>query len=150
MMYMWNGFTMISKRPELTEGMMETLLEAELSLQKSPVNEFTVDDTCVVLLLKGLCLKNQGKIQAAEGCFNTVYNSEKKIKLDHYLIPNALLELSLLYIDLGRKEQAVKLLQKAKNNYKEYSMESRTQFRIHAALSKLKADTSDEGETTVL
>ena len=36
MMYMWNGFAMISKRPELTEGMMETLLEAERSLQESP------------------------------------------------------------------------------------------------------------------
>lgn len=33
---MWNGFTMISKRPELTEGMMETLLEAERSLQEAP------------------------------------------------------------------------------------------------------------------
>ena len=37
-----------------------------------------------------------------------------------------------------------------RHNYKEYSMESRTHFRIHAALSKLKADTSDQGETTAL
>lgn len=29
-------------------------------------------------------------------------------------------------------------------------MESRTQFRIHAALSKLKADTSDQDEITAL
>lgn len=37
-----------------------------------------------------------------------------------------------------------------RNNYKEYSMESRTQFRIHAALSKLKADVSDQDEITAL
>ncbi|XP_064842519.1 tetratricopeptide repeat protein 39A-like isoform X3 [Oncorhynchus masou masou] len=98
----------------------------------------------------GLCLKNQRHIQAAEECFNKVYNSEKKIKFDHYLVPNALLELSVVYIDTGRKEEAIKLLVKAKTNYKEYSMESRTQFRIHAALSKLKADTSDQDEITPL
>uniref|UniRef100_A0A8C1HL15 Zgc:158403 n=2 Tax=Cyprinus carpio TaxID=7962 RepID=A0A8C1HL15_CYPCA len=146
MMYMWNGFSMISKQPELTEGMMETLLEAERTLQ----NEYSVDDTCVILLLKGLCLKNQGQTQAAEDCFKQVYSSEKKVKFDHYLVPNALLEMSLLYIDTGKKEQAIHLLQKAKKNYKEYSMESRTQFRVHAALTKLKADTNDQDEITTL
>ena len=33
---MWNGFTVISKRPELTDGMMQTLLEAERALLESP------------------------------------------------------------------------------------------------------------------
>uniref|UniRef100_A0A8C1TDX6 Zgc:158403 n=1 Tax=Cyprinus carpio TaxID=7962 RepID=A0A8C1TDX6_CYPCA len=150
MMYMWNGFSMISKQPELTEGMMQTLLEAERTLQAAPENEYSVDDTCVILLLKGLCLKNQGQTQAAEDCFKQVYSSEKKVKFDHYLVPNALLEMSLLYIDTGRKEQAIHLLQKAKKNYKEYSMESRTQFRVHAALTKLKADTNDQDEITTL
>ncbi|XP_056609731.1 tetratricopeptide repeat protein 39A isoform X2 [Triplophysa dalaica] len=150
MMYMWNGFSMISKRPELTQGMMDTLLDAERTLAATPENELTVDDRCVILLLKGLCLKNQGHMQAAEECFDQVYSSEKKLKFDDYLVPNALLELSLLYVDTGRKDQAIKLLQKAKNNYKEYSMESRTQFRVHATLTKLKADTSDQDEITVL
>uniref|UniRef100_A0A8C7DBM0 Zgc:158403 n=1 Tax=Oncorhynchus kisutch TaxID=8019 RepID=A0A8C7DBM0_ONCKI len=102
MMYMWNGFSMISKRPELTEGMLQTLVEAERTLLESPVNEYSMDDRCVIYLLKGLCLKNQRHIQAAEECFNKVYNSEKKIKFDHYLVPNALLELSVVYMDTGR------------------------------------------------
>lgn len=29
---MWNGFSMISKQPEFTQGILETLLEAERSL----------------------------------------------------------------------------------------------------------------------
>lgn len=33
---MWNGFSMISKRPELTEGMMQTLVEAERTLLEAP------------------------------------------------------------------------------------------------------------------
>lgn len=37
-----------------------------------------------------------------------------------------------------------------RKNYKEYSMESRTQFRVHAALTKLKADTNDQDEKATL
>uniref|UniRef100_A0A665VYW8 Zgc:158403 n=1 Tax=Echeneis naucrates TaxID=173247 RepID=A0A665VYW8_ECHNA len=147
MMYMWNGFNVIRKRPELTEGIMQTLLEAELCALSSTGNEYSVDDCCVIQLLKGLCLKNQGLLQAAEECFNKVCSSEKKIKFDHYLVPNSLVELSLLYIDQGRREEAVKLLRKAKQNYKDYSMESRTQFRVHAALAKLKADPGEDEDT---
>ncbi|XP_060921864.1 tetratricopeptide repeat protein 39A isoform X1 [Labrus mixtus] len=147
MMYMWNGFSMISKRPELTEGMMQTLMEAEGSLLESPENEYTLDDRCVIHLLKGLCLKNQGLLQEAEECFNTVISSEKKIRFDHYLVPNTLVELSLLYIHQGRRDKAIKLLHKAKHNYKEYSMESRTQFRVHAALAKLKAEHGEEEDS---
>lgn len=33
---MWNGFSMINKTPELTEGMMQTLVEAERSLLEAP------------------------------------------------------------------------------------------------------------------
>lgn len=35
---MWNGFSMICKQPELTEGMMQTLVEAERTLLESPGN----------------------------------------------------------------------------------------------------------------
>ncbi|KAM7386265.1 hypothetical protein PAMA_009074 [Pampus argenteus] len=147
MMYMWNGFSMISKRPELTEGMMQTLVEAERALLESPENEYLVDDRCLIHLLKGLCLKNQGLLDAAEECFNKVCSSEKRIRFDHYLVPNSLVELSLLYIDQGRRNEAIKVLHKAKQNYKDYSMESRTQFRVHAALAKLEAGPGGEEDT---
>lgn len=39
---------------------------------------------------------------------------QKKIRFDHYVVPNSLVELSLLYIDQGRRDEAVKLLTKAK------------------------------------
>uniref|UniRef100_A0A8C4H589 Zgc:158403 n=1 Tax=Dicentrarchus labrax TaxID=13489 RepID=A0A8C4H589_DICLA len=146
MMYMWNGFSMISKRPELTEGMMQTLVDAECAPSFTE-NEYSVDDRCLIHLLKGLCFKNQGLLQAAEECFNKVLSSEKKIRFDHYLVPNSLVELSLLYVDQGRRDEAIKILHKAKQNYKDYSMESRTQFRVHAALAKLKADPGEEDDT---
>uniref|UniRef100_A0A672GGN0 Tetratricopeptide repeat protein 39A-like n=1 Tax=Salarias fasciatus TaxID=181472 RepID=A0A672GGN0_SALFA len=139
MMYIWNGFSMIKKQPQLTEGMLQTLSEAEQ-------NEYTLDDCCVIHMLKGLCLKNQGLLRDAEDHFIKVCANEKKIRFDDYLVPNCLVELSLLYVDQGRREEAIKLLRKAKHNYKDYSMESRTQFRVHAALSKLKAEPGEEDD----
>uniref|UniRef100_A0A8C4H6W3 Zgc:158403 n=1 Tax=Dicentrarchus labrax TaxID=13489 RepID=A0A8C4H6W3_DICLA len=153
MMYMWNGFSMISKRPELTEENEITqhiCASAVLMMRCAPSfteNEYSVDDRCLIHLLKGLCFKNQGLLQAAEECFNKVLSSEKKIRFDHYLVPNSLVELSLLYVDQGRRDEAIKILHKAKQNYKDYSMESRTQFRVHAALAKLKADPGEEDDT---
>uniref|UniRef100_A0A672GID4 Tetratricopeptide repeat protein 39A-like n=1 Tax=Salarias fasciatus TaxID=181472 RepID=A0A672GID4_SALFA len=138
MMYIWNGFSMIKKQPQLTEGMLQTLSEAERRILEAPENEYTLDDCCVIHMLKGLCLKNQGLLRDAEDHFIKVCANEKKIRFDDYLVPNCLVELSLLYVDQGRREEAIKLLRKAKHNYKDYSMESRTQFRVHAALSKLK------------
>ncbi|KAJ6657727.1 hypothetical protein lerEdw1_002228 [Lerista edwardsae] len=145
MMYMWNGFTVLGKRQELLEGTLETLTQAEKRLQEVPASEYQVDDQCLVLLLKGLVLKHLHSPAEAEACFSAVHSSEKKIRYDHYLVPNALLELSLLYVAQGRSEEAVHLLRRAKNNYKNYSMESRTLFRIHAVLSKLKASQEENG-----
>ncbi|KAM9780446.1 tetratricopeptide repeat protein 39A [Neosynchiropus ocellatus] len=143
MMYMWNGFSVIKKRPELTAGMLETIEEAQRALLETPEHESSADDQCLIHLLRGMCLKNQGLLRAAEESFNSVCAGEKRIRYEHYLVPNAMVELSLLYHDQGRRDEAIKILHKAKH-YKEYSMESRTRFRIHAALAKLKADPGDE------
>uniref|UniRef100_A0A8C6TEY6 Zgc:158403 n=2 Tax=Neogobius melanostomus TaxID=47308 RepID=A0A8C6TEY6_9GOBI len=140
MMYMWNGFSMIRRRPELTKGMLETVQEAERTLQDSPEHEFVVDDLCLILLLKGVCLRNQGPAAFCSG-------HERKIRFDHYLVPNALVEMGLIYIYQGERDKAIKVLRKAKNSYKDYSMESRTQFRIHAALAKVKAEKAEDEDT---
>ncbi|XP_035107315.2 tetratricopeptide repeat protein 39A isoform X7 [Callithrix jacchus] len=139
MMYIWNGYAVIGKQPKLTDGILEIITKAEEMLEKGPENEYSVDDECLVKLLKGLCLKYLGRVQEAEENFRSISASEKKIKYDHYLIPNALLELALLFMEQGRNEEAIKLLESAKQNYKNYSMESRTHFRIQAATLQAKS-----------
>ncbi|KAM7162267.1 tetratricopeptide repeat protein 39A isoform 3-T4 [Macrochelys suwanniensis] len=139
MMYIWNGYAVIGKCPDLTEGMLQTLTEAEAALERSTATELLADDQCLLKLLKGLCLKHLGKISEAEDYFTYIHLNERKIKYDHYLIPNALLELAVLYMDHGRREEGVKLLERAKQNYKNYSMETRTHFRIQAALHQAKS-----------
>lgn len=39
MMYIWNGYAVIGKCPNLTEGMLETLNEAEEALARSSGNQ---------------------------------------------------------------------------------------------------------------
>ncbi|XP_048845791.1 tetratricopeptide repeat protein 39A-like [Brienomyrus brachyistius] len=139
MMYIWNGYTVIGKSRDLTEGMLDTLNEAQRRLEENPRTEYSIDDQCVVSLLKGLCLRHLGLLEEAEHHFNLVLCNENQIKFDHYLVPTVLLEHALLCMEQGRKEEAVKLLEAAKQNYKNYSMESRTLFRIQAALQKARA-----------
>ncbi|XP_013930469.1 PREDICTED: tetratricopeptide repeat protein 39A, partial [Thamnophis sirtalis] len=114
--------------------------------------DFLVDDHCMIKLLKGLCLKHLGKISEAEDHFTYIHFNEKKIKYDHYLIPNALLELALLYLDQDKIEEAIKILERAKQNYKNYSMETRTHFRIQAALHQARSlpDDDDDSIATVV
>ncbi|XP_072560242.1 tetratricopeptide repeat protein 39A-like isoform X2 [Paramormyrops kingsleyae] len=139
MMYIWNGYTVIGKSRDLTEGMLDTLNEAQRRLEENPRTEYSIDDQCVVSLLKGLCLRHLGLLEEAEHHFNLVLCNENQIKFDQYLVPTVLLEHALLYMEQGRSQEAVKLLESAKQNYKNYSMESRTLFRIQAALQKARA-----------
>ncbi|KAL2079372.1 hypothetical protein ACEWY4_025116 [Coilia grayii] len=138
MMYIWNGFTIVGKRVDAAEALLITIEKAEQNLHTT-TNEYTVDDECLVQLLKGLCLKHLNRLLQAELCFTQVLASEKRIRYDHYLVPFTLYELGLLYKLQGDFAKATKYVEDAKLNYKDYSMESRLHFRIHAALSSLKS-----------
>uniref|UniRef100_W5N1Q8 Tetratricopeptide repeat protein 39B n=1 Tax=Lepisosteus oculatus TaxID=7918 RepID=W5N1Q8_LEPOC len=140
MMYVWNGFTIVGKRADLTEGLLITIEKAEEQLRCDPnPTEYHPDDQCLVQMLKGLCLKHLGRLMQSELCFTQVVASEKMIRYDHYLVPFSLYELGLLYKQQGDFQKAIRFIENAKLNYKDYSMESRLHFRIHAALNSLKS-----------
>uniref|UniRef100_A0A673MQ52 Tetratricopeptide repeat protein 39A-like n=1 Tax=Sinocyclocheilus rhinocerous TaxID=307959 RepID=A0A673MQ52_9TELE len=128
MMYIWNGYTVIGKHKDLTEGMLKTLDEAQQTLEQHPTQNKNF--TCFSLYITNALLLSV--------CLCLYLYSESQIKYDHYLVPNALLEHGLLCLEQGRIEEAIKLLETAKQNYKNYSMESRTHFRIQAALHKAR------------
>ncbi|XP_068611794.1 tetratricopeptide repeat protein 39B [Brachionichthys hirsutus] len=139
MMYVWNGFTIVGKRADCTESLLVTIETAEKQLHNEPnPSEFHPDDSCMLQMLKGLCLKHLGRLLQAELCFTQVLSSECRIRYDHYLIPFTLYELGLLYKQQGDLTKAAAYIENAKMNYKDYSMESRLHFRIHAALNSLR------------
>lgn len=139
MMYVWNGFTIVGKSADCTEALLVTIEKAEERLRNDPnPSEYHPDDSCLVQMLKGLCLKHLGRLLQAELCFTQVLSSERRIRYDHYLVPFTLYELGLLYKQQGDFAKAASYIENAKTNYKDYSMESRLHFRIHAALNSLK------------
>ncbi|KAL1777297.1 tetratricopeptide repeat protein 39B isoform X2 [Sigmodon hispidus] len=142
MMYVWNGFSIVGKRKDLSENLLVTVEKAEAALQNQNFAD-SVDDECLVKLLKGCCLKNLQRPLQAELCFNHVLESEKLLKYDHYLVPFTLFELAFLYKSQGEIDKAIKALETARNNYKDYSLESRLHFRIQAALHLWKKPSSD-------
>uniref|UniRef100_A0A4W5JKB8 Tetratricopeptide repeat protein 39B n=1 Tax=Hucho hucho TaxID=62062 RepID=A0A4W5JKB8_9TELE len=141
MIYVWNGFTIVGKRPELTERILVTIEKAEEQLKNDPRlisgPSYHVDDQCMVQMLKGLCLRHLGRFDQAQLCFTHVISSENRIKHDLYLVPYSMYELGLLYKQQGDLENATTTIENAKLNYKGYSMESRLHFRIHAALNTM-------------
>nr|XP_020447540.1 tetratricopeptide repeat protein 39B-like isoform X3 [Monopterus albus] len=138
LMYLWNGFTVVGKRPELTESILSTLVKAEEQLRDDPnPSEYHLDDQCVVQLLKGLCLKGLGRLVQAELCFTQVISSEYDIKHYNYLVPYTRYELGMLHKEKGDINTAIKLIDSVKMNYKDYNMESRLHFRIHAVLDTM-------------
>ncbi|XP_040613159.1 tetratricopeptide repeat protein 39B isoform X2 [Mesocricetus auratus] len=142
MMYVWNGFSIVAKRKDLSENLLVTVEKAEAALQTQNFGD-SVDDECLVKLLKGCCLKNLQRPLQAELCFNHIIESEKLLKYDHYLVPFTLFELAFLYKSQGEIDKAIKALETARSNYKDYSLESRLHFRIQAALHLWKKPSSD-------
>uniref|UniRef100_A0A452RND0 Tetratricopeptide repeat protein 39B n=1 Tax=Ursus americanus TaxID=9643 RepID=A0A452RND0_URSAM len=114
MMYVWNGFPIVSKRKDLSENLLVTVEKAEAALQNENISDYSVDDECLVKLLKGCCLKNLQRPLQAELCFNHVIQSEKLLKYDHYLVPFTLFELAFLYKSQGEIDKAIKTLETAR------------------------------------
>uniref|UniRef100_A0A8C7Y5S3 Tetratricopeptide repeat protein 39B n=1 Tax=Oryzias sinensis TaxID=183150 RepID=A0A8C7Y5S3_9TELE len=115
MMYVWNGFTVVGKRPDLTESILSTLEKAEKQLQTNLApSEYHLDDQCVIQLLKGLCLRELGLLDRAEACFNHVISSEKDIKYDNYLVPFTMYELGLLHKQTGDVNKAIAVMERVK------------------------------------
>ena len=111
-----------------------------------------MEEDCLLLLLKGMCLKYMGAPMAAEECFREVIRlaggEGARLKADKYLLPYATVELALILLEAGTWEEAATLLEAAKG-YKEYSLQSRLHFRIHAAQNKIRAGNNNEEQVQV-
>ncbi|XP_001364811.2 tetratricopeptide repeat protein 39B-like [Monodelphis domestica] len=136
LMYIWSGFRIMKKRRDLIALWLDLIDKEEEVLQKTPNKEYQLEDMCLMYLLKGLCLKFLCKYWRAELYFHRVIQNEKVIKYDTYLVPYAYYELGLLQYLRGEKNAAIKSINLIKN-FKNFSMETRLQFRVHLALQQM-------------
>jgi len=144
LVYLWNGFTILGLHYQMVESFF-VLIEKEMEvLEKRQADKepFQVEDNSLLLLLKGMCLKYMSAPLAAEECFRHVIASGGQLKADKYLVPYATVELALLMMDGGDNQQAWNLLEVAKT-YKDYSLQSRLHFRIHAAQNMIQGGQTD-------
>ncbi|XP_037662553.1 tetratricopeptide repeat protein 39B-like [Choloepus didactylus] len=134
--YAWSGFRVMSKRLDLISSWLSIIEKGQVLLQENPNKEYAMDDTSLLNLLKGICLKHLGKYKRAEIYFNFVIEKEKVLKYDHYLVPYTYYELGILHYLKGDRARAIKNLDNIKN-YKDYAMEARLHFRAHIALEQI-------------
>ena len=153
LVYLWNGFSIMGLDYTRAERYLVTI-EAEMEAAQrrraaGGQEQFEVEDDCLLLLLKGMCLKYMSAPMGAEECFREVINRAggegARLKADKYLLPYATVELALILMEAGDNEEAASLLEAAKG-YKEYSLQSRLHFRIHAAQNKILAGNNNNEE----
>lgn len=93
--YIWNIYGNSKERPELIAPFLDII---ERKLRKT----LTGDDRYVLLLLKGVCLRNHRKPDEAIECFVEIVRNQDLIEVDTYLAPHACLELGLTYLHLSK------------------------------------------------
>lgn len=140
LMYVWNTFKVMGKHFQIADGIYQ-IIEKNLKRheEKSTPSPYDSDNLALILLLKGACLRHTKNTFLALKSLESVMALQSSIKEDMYLVAYALVEIGLIYAEEGRREQAITALEDAKKKYTGYSLESRLHFRIHAALTELKA-----------
>lgn len=135
LMYIWNLFRILGKKLELIQNVFKLVEKEMAKLEKD--SKFFEDNRCLLNLLKGACLRQMNANLQAEECFKFVVDNGKKIKEDTFLVPFAIVELSLIEVDRLNYQKANYYLEDAKKNYTGYSLESRLHFKIHAISNDL-------------
>lgn len=139
LVYLWHGFAVLGQHYNLVEGVYVTVQEEEKRLEEDPWSpDFSLENRCLLLLLRGMCLKHMAAPLGAEDCFRQIIEAAPRLQADGYLAPYATVELALLLISAGDTQAAGVLLETAKTGYKDYSLQSRLHFRIHAAQAKIR------------
>ena len=151
LVYLWNGFSILGQQFHMVETYY-AMVDQELDAIKRRTEDgmFQLEDECLLLLVKGVCLKYMSAPLAAEETFRAVLEKTSGgsgLKADKYLLPYASVELALLLIE-DNSQEAWDLLEAAKN-YKDYSLQSRLHFRIHAAQNRIKAGRAGSEENNL-
>lgn len=142
LLYIWNYFKIISKKWELCDNVYRIIDKCYKNFEINPDQygkQFACDNSALILLLKGSCLRHMGKPLQAEQCFKDIISMEKNIKYDTYIVPFSLFELALIYKSRGNFEKAAEILEDAKKNYSGYSLDTRLHFLVHSELTEINS-----------
>ena len=72
------------------------------------------ENWCLLLLLRGMCLKWMKSPLQAEECFREIMTYSGKLKANNYLIPYSMYECGILMKEEGDLPASMELLERAK------------------------------------
>ena len=129
--YIWNIFGHCRENRNLMEPLLKLINEQLDDVTKG-------DQYYSLLLLKGVCLRNYRQSDEAIECFGAILKNEKLIVKETHVAPHAAMELGLTLLDIGKLADAKLWLEKARDNYNGFLIETAVHLRIHGALQKLQ------------
>ena len=130
--YIWNVFGNCKERPELMVPFLD-IINKKLTYGSDDCESYYV-----LLLLKGVCLRNARRAEDALECFIEIQRAESILVKERYVAPHAAMELGLSYMDVGNYKSSKFWLEKARDDYSGFLVETLVHLRIHGALQKLK------------
>lgn len=144
--YVWNVYGFSAKNKDILLPLMDRInskLELPMYSKDSGNEEYYI-----LTLLKGVCLKNYGRYDDAIKCFDDILQSESSIKDVTYIPPHAALEIGLTYLAIERLSEAKKWLEKARDHYTGFLIESMVHLRIHGAMGRIQEITDRQKQKT--
>lgn len=116
----------------------------DLEDEDSEASNLKVDDLCLALLLKAMCLRQLNRFEEAEICLERVIDSEDEICQDTFIVPHSIMELAQLKLEKQDYEEARKLIRIARNDHTGYLHETMVHFKLHAISRLLRMKSIDQ------
>lgn len=91
------------------------------------------DDFYIILLLKGMCLKQLGRFEQANEVLSQLIDSNELIEEDTFIVPHAAMELALLKLQTSQYDEAKQIIRMVRNEHTGYLHETMVHFKLHAA-----------------
>lgn len=134
--YVWNIFGLCAKNKDVLGPLMKRI---EKKLEQPEYSRDSGNgEHWVLVLLKGVCLKNYGQFAEAIDCFNDILKNESVIGKAHaYVPPQAALEIGLTYLAIDNVDDSKRWLERARDQYTGFLIESLVHLRIHGALGRI-------------
>jgi tetratricopeptide (TPR) repeat protein len=129
-----------------TGGKAERIDPILVYLEKERVRDFPdsqsihddkVDSYCLLLLLKGACLRYKKCLKQATECYTEIIQLQDRIVRDTYIPPHAALELGITYVEMDKLSEAKEWLEKSRTVYKGFLVEAMLHLRTHAAFREV-------------
>lgn len=147
-LYNINYVYLLNNNPALADKWYKIVEDDMNEYNKDSANR---DKYFIAMFYKGVLLKHMKKYAEAVECFKTIISEEKTIKeKERYVVPQASMELGLVALAQGNKEEAKEILDKTLKNYTKYLSENIVHIKSYAALRALGVSTDktsdDAGE----